>query len=46
MLSNQVEVLPHLRKTVPISETTDHTDFFMVLDGQCYLTFEVRINYD
>jgi hypothetical protein len=31
---------------VKISETKDKTDFFMVLDGQCYLSYDVKITYD
>ena len=37
------KVPAHLQKEVKISEITDKTDFFMVLDGQCYLTFQVKI---
>ena len=44
--TSRKEVPPHLKKNVSLSEVTDKTDFFMVLDGQCYLTFELRINYD
>ena len=46
MDKKDVKVPAHLQKEVKISEITDKTDFFMVLDGQCYLTFQVKIQLD
>ena len=31
----------HLRQSVPLSETQDHCDFFLVLKGHCYLNLHV-----
>ena len=36
----------HLKKTIPISTISDKTDLLMVLEGQCYLTLDVKITYD
>jgi len=46
MSKKSVKVPAHLQKEVKLSEITDKTDFFMVLDGQCYLTFQVKIQLD
>ena len=36
----------HERPVIPISDMLDKVDFFMVLQGQCYLCLDVRITYD
>ena len=36
----------HLRSEVLISEEPDKTDFFMVLEGNCYINVKVKITFD
>ena len=33
-------------KKLKISEIVDKTDFFLILDGSCYLSFDVKITLD
>ena len=34
------------KNEIPLSEASDQTDFFMVLEGQCFLNLHVKITFD
>ena len=43
IIEEQIRTEP---KNVPICSKVDKTDLFMVIDGQCYISFDVKITYD
>jgi len=45
-LDDILEVPSHLRPILPISETSDHSDFFLVLTGSCYLNMTVKVTHE